>query len=1100
MVTTHRIRPGPILIDPNKAQNSIKGWLEEGITEEENQQHNERVEGNKGKETGQTNIAERVGTRGTRKRVKPRWMQDINSRRMNSKRFILNVKAYWLVEFCIDSNNTHFIIELSLVLSLVSRLDERVDQLQSPLSKSPGGHEQASSGIGSPSGHQPTTTLDSREVNSLLKVLRVKVHRFDGTNVEDWIYKINKFFDLHGVLPEVRLAMVAFHLEGAPSTWFQWMEKGGGFSNWESFIRALRMRFGVSIYDDPLGRISKLVQTGSVSSFQIEFESLMTQIKGVSEQYFLNFFVWGLKNEIRRELLLAKPIDLADAMAKAQLFEDRNDELVGRVRGETGRSNWSPKFMHPPTPVTQKGIGVGSSGSNTSTPTTTKFSMPSAPSLPVKRLSPAEIKEKREKGLCFTCDEKYSFGHKCKNRVLILCTQGDEEEDEDDETGKVLMDSDDSQTEEVSLNSLANSTDPKIFRIQAFHGKEQLEVLIDTGSNNNFIQEALAARLGLTCVETKRFKVYMGNGNSLWCSQLCRGVELLLQGHQFTVDLYILPIWGIDVVLGMQWLQTLGPCIHDHKELTMEFQWQGSNIKLAGTSKSDAPQLSITQLRSMVREGDVTEMFMLAAGRDNHQQAVGEIQEIEATLPELAKGILTEFTDVFAEPTQLPPYRGTDHRICLQPGTQPVKVRPYRYPYFQKDVIEKLVGEMTSYGFVRTSNSPYSSPVLLVKKKDGSWRFCVDYRALNNITIKDRFPIPTIDELLDELGGAQVFSKLDLRAGYHQIRMAPQDIHKTAFRTHEGHYEFTVMPFGLTNAPSTFQATMNRVFKPLLRRCVIVFFDDILVYSRTWEDHCQHLRMVLQILRDHCLFAKANKCKFFQPTIDYLGHLVSAKGVQADPSKISAMLEWPQPRNIKQLRGFLGLTGYYRRFVAHYASIAAPLTELLKKDSFHWTIQANTAFHHLKQTMTETPVLSLPDFSKEFIIEADASSVGKGAVLMQQGHPIAFFSRKLGPKFAGTSAYFRELRAIVEAVTKWRQYLLGRHFTIRTDHKSLKELLTQVIQTPEQQQVLRKLIGFHFSIEYKAGKENSVADALSRQHEGSFSLLAAAVSSACFEF
>ncbi|XP_062112214.1 transposon Ty3-I Gag-Pol polyprotein isoform X1 [Humulus lupulus] len=406
---------------------------------------------------------------------------------------------------------------------------------------------------------------------------------------------------------------------------------------------------------------------------------------------------------------------------------------------------------------------------------------------------------------------------------------------------------------------------------------------------------------------------------------------------------------------------------------------------------------------------------------------------------------------------------------------------------------------MEHYGFVQPSNSPYSSPVLLVKKKDGSWHFCIDYRALNDITIKDRFPIPTIDELLDELGGATVFSKLDLRAGYHQIRMDSRDIHKTAFCTHEGHYEFRVMPFGLTNAPSTFQATMNQVFKPLLRNCVIVFFDDILIYSKTGEDHRRHLRLVLQRLRDHCFYAKGSKCKFFQTTIDYLGHLISAQGVQADPSKVAAMVEWPQPHTIKHLRGFLGLTGYYRRFVAHYATIAAPLTELLKKDNFVWTEQATTAFLQLKHAMTETPVLLLPDFSKLFVIESDASNVGIEAVLMQEGHPIAFFSKKLGPKFVGTSAYLRELRAIVEAVTKWRQYLLGRHFVIRIDHRRLKELLTQVIQTPEQQHFLRKLIGFSFSIEYKAGKANSAVDALYQQHEGSL-FFSAAISSACFDF
>ncbi|XP_030479163.2 uncharacterized protein LOC115696402 [Cannabis sativa] len=951
----------------------------------------------------------------------------------------------------------------------VARLDGRVDQLQSPMAK-PQADNGSSSNNGEPiHGYRSAFNSEARDANLILKTMRVKVLRFDGNGVEDWVYKMNKFFELHNVSSEMRLATVAFHLEGAPSTWYQWMEKGGGFPDWETFLRALRSRFGTSIYEDPLGKIAKLVQTGIVANFREEFEQLMTKISGVPEQYFLNYFVWGLKTEIRRELLLAKPTDLADAMTKAQLYEDRQEDIINRTRSDGFKSTWTPRSFPSSTPF----------------PGTASAHLPSkfiiqnpnlpvkspTPSLPVKKLTPAEIKEKRDKGLCFTCDEKYHVGHKCKNRVLILCAQ-DEEGIEGLSAEETDSDGSEGVAEEVSLNALSNASNPRIFRIIAKHRAEDLEVLIDMGSNNNFIQEALATRLALPRSETKKFKVYMGNGNSLWCSQIYMGVELSLQGHKFKVDLFVLPIWGLDVVLGMQWLQTLGPCLHDHKALTMEFQWEGKTVKLEGTSSSATQQLSFSQLHTMMRDREVRDIFMLTT--ISHQEVTKDLslQQIDNKLPQEAHDILTEFQDIFSEPKSLPPYRSSGHRIFLQPHSQPVNVRPYRYPYFQKDIIERLVREMEDCGFVRPSTSPFSSPVLFVKKKDGSWRFCVDYRALNNITIKDRFPIPTIDELLDELGGATIFSKLDLRAGYHQIRMDPKDVHKTAFRTHEGHYEFLVMPFGLTNAPSTFQATMNRVFQPLQRHCVIVFFDDFLVYSKSTMEHIAHLCSVFQLLRDHRFFAKLSKCTFFQSTIEYLGHLVAADGVRADPSKITAMLDWPQPSTLKQLRGFLGLTGYYRRFVAHYASIAAPLTELLKKENFIWTEAACAAFRQLKQVMTVTPVLALPDFSKLFVIEADASNV----------------------------AYLRELRAIVEAATKWRQYLLGRQFLIRTDHKSLKELLTQVIQTPEQQQFLQKLIGFHFTIEYKPGKTNAAVDALSRQHEVPNSLLAAAQSTASFEF
>jgi transposase InsO family protein len=396
------------------------------------------------------------------------------------------------------------------------------------------------------------------------------------------------------------------------------------------------------------------------------------------------------------------------------------------------------------------------------------------------------------------------------------------------------------------------------------------------------------------------------------------------------------------------------------------------------------------------------------------------------------------------------------------------------------DEIREQVDFLLKKGLITESSSPFGAPVLFVPKPNGTLRMCIDYRALNKATIKNKWPIPRIDTLLDQLQGASIFSAIDLQQGYYQLKIDETDCAKTAFVTPLGLYEFKVLPFGLANAPAIFQQAMHHIFDDKIGKFVLVYLDDILVYSRNPEDHLQHLREVLEILRQQQLYCRLHKCHFNRTEISYLGHLVSQEGIRPDPEGIEKVKNWPVPQCVKHIQQFLGLANYFRKFIQGYSKMATPLTNLTKKDvKWDWTAKCQEAFEHIKECLTTAPLLKMPDPSRPFEVVADASKTAVGAVLMQDHHPICYASRKFIPAELNYSVTDQEALASVHAVQIWRCYLEGTHFSLVTDHCPLTYLKTQPQLSRRQARWSEILEQFDFTWEYRPGRKN-VADPLSR--------------------
>nr|ABA98544.1 retrotransposon protein, putative, Ty3-gypsy subclass [Oryza sativa Japonica Group] len=553
-------------------------------------------------------------------------------------------------------------------------------------------------------------------------------------------------------------------------------------------------------------------------------------------------------------------------------------------------------------------------------------------------------------------------------------------------------------------------------------------VLFDSGATHSFISKKFVGIHGLRKEELSTPMRVHTPGNSSTLVSYSPSVLIEIHRSRFLANLILLESKDLDVILGMDWM-----------------------TKFKGVIDCANRTVTLTNEKgeTVVYKSPVSRKQGISLNQIEVENPVAIEEKSSRKLEDIS--IVCEYPEVFPEDlTTMPPKREIEFRIDLAPGTAPIYKRPYRMVANELAEVKKQVDEQLQKGYIRPSTSPWGAPVIFVQKKDKTKRMCVDYRALNEVTIKNKYPLPRIDDLFEQLKGAKVFSKIDLRSGYHQLRIREEDISKTAFTTRFGLYECTVMSFGLTNAPAFFMNLMNKVFMEFLDKFVVVFIDDILIYSKSEEEHEQHLRLVLEELKEQQLYAKFSKCDFWLSEDKFLGHVITAQGIAVDPANVESVTKWTPPKTVSQIRSFLGLAGYYRRFIEIFSRIARPMTQLLKKDEkFKWTAECDKSFEELKKKLVSAPVLILPDQTKDFQVYCDASRHGLGCVLMQEGRVVAFASRN--------------------------------RCEVYTDHKSLKYIFTQPDLNLRQRRWLELIKDYDMSIHYHPGKANVVADALSRK-------------------
>nr|AAV32171.1 putative polyprotein [Oryza sativa Japonica Group] len=870
----------------------------------------------------------------------------------------------------------------------------------------------------------------------------------------DWLHAVEKKLDLIQCTEQEKVSFASHQLHGPAAEWWDHFRQGraeGEPITWQEFTAAFKKTH---------------IPTGVVALKKREFRALNQGSRSVTE-YLHDFnrlaryapedvrtdeerqekFLEGLNDELSYALMSTDFRDFQQLVDKAIRQEDKYNRMeqkkrrAAQFKAQQG-SNQRPRLVTGPQAPSYPQGGSSSVvrpqrqfyNNNTGNRGNDNRNMVARPAATPAQNQPVRKEQGSKPWVCFNCGDpghyadKYPKPRRMKNAPAPNNSNAPAPKARVNHVAAEAQNAPDVVLGTFPVNSIPAS------------------VLFDSGATHSFLSKSFASNHGMEFISLGRPLLVNTPGNQVFSTQYCPSATIEIEEVPFPSSLILLESKDLDVILGMDWLSRHRGVINC------------ANRKVTLTSSN----------------GETVSFFVSSPkyhGVILNQVALQEIP------------IVQDYPDVFPEDLPgMPPKRDIEFRIDLVPGTNPIHKRPYRMAANELAEVKRQVDDLLQKGYIRPSTSPWGAPVIFVEKKDHTQRMCVDYRALNEVTIKNKYPLPRIDDLFDQLEGATVFSKIDLRSRYHQLRIREEDIPKTAFTTRYGLFECTVMSFGLTNAPAFFMNLMNKVFMEYLDKFVVVFIDDILIYSKTKEEHEEHLRLALEKLREHQLYAKFSKCEFWLSEVKFLGHVISSGGVAVDPSNVESVLSWKQPKTVSEIRSFLGLAGYYRRFIENFSKIARPMTRLLQKEvKYKWTEDCEQSFQELKKRLVTAPVLILPDSRKGFQVYCDASRLGLGCVLMQEGKVVAYASRQLRPHENNYPTHDLELAAVVHALKIWRHYLFGNRTEMYTDHKSLKYIFTQPDLNMRQRRWLELIKDYDMEIHYHPGKANVVADALSRK-------------------